>query len=465
LIALAIVAIIAMAALSIDIGTLYQASAEAQRAADVAALAGARVISMSGLTGDPNTTSTWGQTCGLNGPSTLAAIAAAQQNTVGGMALATASITVTYSAGSAAASTGVADCTGAGTGFAVNPVVTVQVRQTSVPTFFAHVFGLVNQRWNLVTVSGTASAEAFNPSNAGSYAVQPRCVKPFMIPNYDPLNKPNCNTGSIGQCNSFVGSLSDGIITNPGLVANGGVIGERFWLVPDCSVGAATNCAVVNALPQPNVTAPVSPNLQYVPGQTPPSSTALPYAKSGACNNISSTYAQAIAGCDQSTAYQCGILQGNNADLTENPTAGDTANGVQCLTHQATTETTDVLTPSGQDTLDPFATLPLAAPTYPFVIQAGTDNPLTGTGLSSGNTITSSTSIVSLPIFNPGSTMTTNSVVPVTVVGFLQVFINFVDTSGNVYVTVMNVTGCGQNPGTVYYGTSPVPVRLITPPS
>ena len=42
LVALAMVAIIAMAALSIDVITLYLAREEAQRAADAAALAGAR---------------------------------------------------------------------------------------------------------------------------------------------------------------------------------------------------------------------------------------------------------------------------------------------------------------------------------------------------------------------------------------------------------------------------------------
>ena len=46
LVALAMVSIIAMAALSIDIGTLYQAKDEAQRAADAAALTAARVISI-----------------------------------------------------------------------------------------------------------------------------------------------------------------------------------------------------------------------------------------------------------------------------------------------------------------------------------------------------------------------------------------------------------------------------------
>ena len=52
LVAITMVAIISMAALSIDIGTLYEAKAEAQRAADAAALTAARVISISGITGD-----------------------------------------------------------------------------------------------------------------------------------------------------------------------------------------------------------------------------------------------------------------------------------------------------------------------------------------------------------------------------------------------------------------------------
>jgi hypothetical protein len=71
-----------------------------------------------------------------------------------------------------------------------------------------------------------------------------------------------------------------------------------------------------------------------------------------------------------------------------------------------------------------------------------------------------------VPIYNspPPGTVIAPPTTPVTIVGFLQVFINFVDNLGNVYVTVMNVTGCGNAPSTVLQGTSPVPVRLITAP-
>src|SRR6266436_5851534 len=70
LMALAMVAIIAMAALSIDVVTLYLANAEAQRSADAGALAAARLLSMTGMTGDPNNSSSqWINICGgINSP-------------------------------------------------------------------------------------------------------------------------------------------------------------------------------------------------------------------------------------------------------------------------------------------------------------------------------------------------------------------------------------------------------------
>jgi uncharacterized membrane protein len=55
-VAVAMVAIIGMAALSIDVVTLYLAKEEAQHSADLAALAAARVLSLSGVTGDPGNT-------------------------------------------------------------------------------------------------------------------------------------------------------------------------------------------------------------------------------------------------------------------------------------------------------------------------------------------------------------------------------------------------------------------------
>jgi hypothetical protein len=150
--------------------------------------------------------------------------------------------------------------------------------------------------------------------------------------------------------------------------------------------------------------------------------------------------------------YACGIIGGGaQADLTFNPgkANGDTATATQCLIHQN----------AGQDVLD--------STVFPFRIQAGSGNPVVTNAL-----ITSSNSIVTVPIYD--DTQGTANPVPFTVdqppviiVGFLQVFINGLDTtSGKVNVTVLNVAGC-SNTATAstptVSGTSPAPIRLITP--
>jgi len=103
LVAVAMVAILAMAALSIDAVTLYLAKEEAQRSADAAALAAARILSISGITGTADTATdptSWTAICGgISSPATQTAMAVGMQNAVGGLA---ATVTVTYSAGSGA---------------------------------------------------------------------------------------------------------------------------------------------------------------------------------------------------------------------------------------------------------------------------------------------------------------------------------------------------------------------------
>lgn len=458
LVAVAIFSIVAMAGLSIDVGTLYQGSAEAQRAADAAALAAARVISISGITGaaSPATdTPSWRQICG--GASSVAnetAVAVAQQNTIGGASNPTVTVTYSYLGGSPNS-----DCSTLAGAFGVNPIVTVVVQQTGLRTYFSRIWGRTGS-----SVSATASAEALNPSNSSSYAsntevvpVQPRCVKPLMLPNLDPSD----GTCSIG-CTKFVDPTSGSIQKQGILAAGSGVIGETFWVLPDCVHNGAT-CNLRDAPPRANINRssfyPPLPDLEYLPGQTSFSSAAIP-SGSDACSDVSGDYAQAIAGCDQSTQYQCGNLLQNVVDLSENPALGDTTNGAQCLIHQGAI-TADNLTALGQDVLQPpFSGTAL---NYPFQIQAGTSNPLTTV---QGSLVTSSTSIVTLPIYDSTAVTTFRAgTTSVTVIGFLQVFINYVDDHGNLNVTVMNVAGCGNSAsGTALTGTSPVPVRLITPP-
>jgi hypothetical protein len=162
--------------------------------------------------------------------------------------------------------------------------------------------------------------------------------------------------------------------------------------------------------------------------------------------------------------YQCGVKSSsspnpNLVDLSENPAgSGDTTNGEQCLIN-AGAHATDPF--DGEDTLNPYE----KPWSYPLQILAGRNNPVVKAGLASGTPVTSSNSIISLPIFDSGNTIGSSGQSPVTIVGFLQVFINGVDNHGNVDVTVLNVAGCSNNlVGNPVFGSSPVPVRLITFP-
>jgi Flp pilus assembly protein TadG len=445
LVALAIFSIIAMAALSIDIGTLYQASAEAQRSADAAALAAARVLSLSGMTGDPtNSSGQWTNACAA---ATLAAQAVGSQNTVGGAAPTVATPTYAAADGSGCTSTG-------NYAFGVNPMVTVKVTQSNLPTYFSRIWGSAGR-----SVSATATAEVFNPSNSGSFGggemvpVQPRCVKPWIVPNRNPLYPSSTCSAATTPCNQFVttiGGATEGTILNGGITygTGTGVIGETFNLVADCSVTPGLCTPLPSPTPQANAgAAPAPPGsyLQYLPGQVLGTPLAAP-----SCGRTDPPYTEAIAGCDQSTPYQCGVQASiatnpSRVDLTENPygATGDTATAAACLSKNGDTLSTTV---------------------YPYQITSGPSNPL-----ASGSVVTSSNSIVSLPIYDDTEALNGSNNSPVTIVGFLQVFINSVDsaTSGYVNVTVLNVAGCGEsvpNNATYINGTSPVPVRLITAP-
>jgi hypothetical protein len=94
-----------------------------------------------------------------------------------------------------------------------------------------------------------------------------------------------------------------------------------------------------------------------------------------------------------------------------------------------------------------------------------------------GNFVTTSSSIVTIPIIdNTPANFQVGSPYGVTVVGFLQAFINEVHGGspahqGDINVTVLNIAGCsnsstnsGVTPVVGGAGTSPIPVRLITPP-
>ena len=94
-----------------------------------------------------------------------------------------------------------------------------------------------------------------------------------------------------------------------------------------------------------------------------------------------------------------------------------------------------------------------------------------------GNFVTTSSSIVTIPIIEktPAGGFPPSGG-NVTIVGYMQAFINQVHGGGNPHhqgdidITVLNIAGCGSastnlgvTPVIGGSGTSPVPVRLITP--
>jgi uncharacterized membrane protein len=183
LVAISLVALLGLAALAIDIATLYVAHGEAQRAADAAALAGAKMIASSGYTSAPTSLAA-GDICQTGGPGAPAAAnrlaeAVAAQNLIAGQPAAVQNITC--------------DVTPA------NPQIAVTIRRTGLPTFFGRIWGGAAN-----SVTAAAVAEAYNPS--GSTApIQVKSVKPWLIPNCDP--DPANLTAS--DCGAGVGSFVD----------------------------------------------------------------------------------------------------------------------------------------------------------------------------------------------------------------------------------------------------------------
>jgi hypothetical protein len=434
LVAVAMIAMIAMAALSIDLVTLYLDREEAQRSADAAALSAARVLSLSGVTGDPGNLQNglpappWNTACTL---ASQMAMTVANQNNVAQTAPSSVVVTFLYNGSTTT------DCSAPSPGFPVNPQVQVQVIRQALPVFFSRIWGNAGN-----SVSATAVAEAYNPSGSaglgsGMVPVSPRCTKPWIVANLDPDNVPNKLVNN------------DGSIVHPGISLNGtstgGVIGEAFQMADLCtSPGTCTNGPNSTPTTKPN-TSGVGFAVQYFPALVGSPPVAVPN-----CADSAELQQAAAAGCDQATNYSCGVVNGAVADLTQNPAgASSSTTAAQCLIHQAGNGDT-----AGQDALNTSA--------FPFQITAGDNNPF----VPSGTLMSVSNSIVTVPIYD-GNQLGNSSQPQVTIVGFLQLFIDNTDsTTGVINAHVLNVSGCsnGSIPvGTAVNGSSPVPVRLITP--
>lgn len=400
LVALSIVSLLAMGALAIDVVTLYTARSEIQRAADAAALAGAKACVDSGSTSDPNNASL--QTLAKSmGTAFINAILA--ENKVGGVPpvlLGTPVYDFTTHPG--------------------NPQITVTLQRTDLPIFFARMWSRAAP-----TVTALASAEAYNASNSQANTgnlvrITPKCVKPLIVPNLNPNSSPP----GLPYINVSSGVVAAGVVgEDPS--------GTTLWH-DGCPSGGGSTCG-------PPVVPPPYPNGNYY---FPAVVTANPANLCPSCSGTS-IFEQSIECCDFNS-YSCGGTAPNaNVDLTipGNTLRQDVHQGLQCSMNMPT-----------QDTLNASN-----FPTGPMEITAHS-------GPQSGRLVTTSRAIVTLPIFDNTTLNTFNG--QVTIIGFLQAFIwDFNGSSGVMQMTILNVVGCGNNPGAgapiSAGGISPIPVRLI----
>ncbi|PYX37294.1 MAG: hypothetical protein DMG81_14445, partial [Acidobacteria bacterium] len=358
LVVVAMLSMLGVIALAIDVITLYSARSETQRAADAAAIAAAKMLVDMGVTTDPTATV---PTAAQIDAATRAAQGVATKGVIAGQSIQTADVTLTFPGASTAA-------------FIVNPRVTVTVQNTNLPTFFSRIWSRA-----ALTVRASATAEGFNPSNSATITgttavpIMPRCVKPFIVPNCDPLH------GGGSGCGPTVGTLFDpatGAITSPG-VAPGGIIGEGFDLFSNCGPG---------------------------PGGCTPG---LPDASPGGGGPALHYYPAVMR---NPTPISCGTtvtlpaVNQLSVDTTVYPEGGGgpAQSGVECLIHQTGG--------SGMDNL-------LSGPplTYPLQIEVGNGHPLNGSVLAANDLVTTSDSLVMVPVYDGVATPGAS----VNIIGFL----------------------------------------------
>ena len=421
LVAVAMFSLLAIAALAIDLTTLYVAHGEIQRAADAAALAGAKAFVDSGITTSPSNGAL--QTLANNLATEYATqvlrrnnVAGAPANFINGTPMITLNISVS---GNTNVLLG-------------NPRITVTVQRTDLPVFFAKIFGNT-----AASVSATAMAEAFNPAysqaNAGlTIPPAPKCVKPFLVANSDQI-----------QGIPFVDKTTGAITAAPLPF-----IGETITLASACGFG-------------PCGTNPKQPGAgQYLPMWLQDIHHYCPSSSAGPTCSGGNNFEKSIKCCD-GTAFdyqQCGVSAGKFATWNQTGNSGgpggDTQEGLQCLIH------TSSIGPSPQqDLLDTTQANNGLLRILPGTYSQSLYN------VSAESAVSTSDSIITVPLIDvPALWPPANN--QVTIVGFLQLFVNYVGPNAtDMNATILNVIGCGTPPTSATAvsgdGVSAIPVRLI----
>ena len=407
------IVILSLAGLAVDVGALYVARSEAQRAADAGALAGATVFVTATCTTPGGT--------GCSAMDTQArneAVSVASKNLISNQTPtidATNDIQTTY--------TPVND-----------PRITVTVHGTQ-PTFFMRIW-----RSTPVPISAKATAEAYNPSSNGPQ-VGSTCVKPFLLPNCD-YNHTTGTTNPLcpGTAGYFVNTATTPpTIVNPGN-APAGVIGEVMTIkAGDPSQAAAPSQFYPVVLP---------------PGSDPPF---CPTCSTGSSGGGAALYRSNIECCN-THIFSCGstTLQPETGNMV-----GPTGQGIDCLIHEGNGNQ------AGEDILNTGVT--------PWTITGGTNNPnpaLVGKVIATSDSIVTMPIFDGQPLCPGGSCPAS---VSANIVGFMQIFINNEGPPNNpVTATIMNISaggstsgggGGGGGGGTITGGgLTPVPIRLVQNP-
>jgi hypothetical protein len=414
IVAAAMMGVLIMATLAIDLATLYVAHGEIQRAADAAALAGAKAFVDSGMT----TATTNPSQANLQAVATAMAgdyaKAVAAQNNVAGAPAAFMGAQINVNAPG-------------------NPTIQVTLQRTDLPLFFGRIWGT-----SIASVSATAIAEAYNPaySPAGGFIPSaPKCVKPFLVPNnsqFQPTH-PVFVDPATGAVNAAASSF----------------IGETLKLTSAC--GSTPGVCSPSGQPAAG---------QYLPMYQRVAHQYCPSPSAGTTCSDGNDFERSTKCCDGVVFdfFQCGV-SGTIAtwDSGTNPggPGGPAQNGLQCLIHGTPTK-------AQQDTLN------FSQPNVgPLQIQAGPYSQAQY-GVALGSVISTSSSVIMVPLFDNRGPLLPNQ--QVTIVGFLQLFVK---SSGvplgpnapDMDAIILNVIGCGSTLGATSAisggGASAIPVRLI----
>jgi Flp pilus assembly protein TadG len=460
LVAAGLVFMLGMCALAIDLVTGYLARVQCQRAADAAALAGAKVLA--------NSCATTTGGCSMGGAqealATQSAVAIAGENPVMGLAPTSATMCPPT-------------CTSPVTGFtypnSTEPQITVTIyrdssHQDALPTLFAKIFGI-----DTMNISASATAEAYNPAG-NNQQITVGCIKPFLVPNCDPnfpvLNgdprgNPNCACGgqgvTQGDCpatfnSNYVMSYYVYPPTAAAAVA-GTVVNPGDYVAGGCSTPSSCTGGIRGApwVLHNNLNNPV-PSQWYTIAFSTQSGKAYE-------NYIQQCAPQSIA-C---TTY-LGTLNGKKVGPTDqgvNDLIGANNDGFQQGQDYLCSPYSWPGAPSGCDT---------SMPTSGFTIIPGANNPYGYKSATSYSTLSGQSNGITTIVLYDGTQLSPGGSTT-QVQGYMQLFIQAADhksNTDNVYGTVMSVSGCGGGvsvgggnpPPVTSTGGSYIPIRLIQQP-